>query len=90
MAFTRMDRATREDWDEIGRVTGATVGVLPDGANAVGAHLVAALPARVDAVLVGTALMTAADPGALVRTLAEARALPARGRRAEGSEGSRV
>ena len=31
---------------EIGRVTGATVGVLPDGANAVGAHLVGALPAR--------------------------------------------
>jgi indole-3-glycerol phosphate synthase len=51
---------------------------------------VAALPARVDAVLVGTALMTAADPGALVRKLAEARALPERGRRAEGSEGSRV
>ncbi len=29
---------------EIGRITGATVGVLPDGANAVGAHLVGALP----------------------------------------------
>ncbi len=29
---------------EIGRVTGAVVGVLPDGANAVGAHLVGALP----------------------------------------------
>ena len=34
---------------------------------------VAALPGRVDAVLVGTALMTAADPGALVRSLAAAR-----------------
>jgi indole-3-glycerol phosphate synthase len=34
---------------------------------------VAALPGRVDAVLVGTALMTAADPGALVRSLAEVR-----------------
>jgi indole-3-glycerol phosphate synthase len=34
---------------------------------------VAALPARVDAVLVGTALMTAADPGALVRSLAGVR-----------------
>lgn len=34
---------------------------------------VAALPARVDAVLVGTALMTAADPGALVRSLAAVR-----------------
>ena len=33
----------------------------------------AALPARVDAVLVGTALMTAADPGALLRSLAEVR-----------------
>jgi len=31
---------------------------------------VVALPARVDAILVGTALMTAADPGALVRSLA--------------------
>jgi len=66
---------------------------------------IAALPARVDAVLVGTALMTAADPGALVRSLASARALPERGRRApdpagagapegrspaEGSEGSTV
>ena len=57
---------------------------------------IAALPARVDAVLVGTALMTAADPGALLRELASARALPERGRRApdpraaEGSEGSRV
>jgi NADH-quinone oxidoreductase subunit G len=29
---------------EIGRITGATVGVLPDGANVVGAHLVKALP----------------------------------------------
>jgi NADH-quinone oxidoreductase subunit G len=29
---------------EIGRITGATVGVLPDGANAVGAHLAGALP----------------------------------------------
>ena len=34
---------------------------------------IAALPARVDAVLVGTALMTAADPGALVRSLAAVR-----------------
>lgn len=64
---------------------------------------VAALPARVDAILVGTALMTAADPGALVRKLAEARALPERGRGApdpagapegrspaEGGEGSSV
>ena len=34
---------------------------------------VAALPPRVDAVLVGTALMTAADPGALVRSLAQVR-----------------
>ena len=34
---------------------------------------VAALPARVDAVLVGTALMTAADPGALVRSLGAVR-----------------
>ncbi len=34
---------------------------------------IAALPARVDAVLVGTALMTAADPGALLRELAEVR-----------------
>ncbi|MEO5693015.1 MAG: NADH-quinone oxidoreductase subunit NuoG [Usitatibacter sp.] len=31
---------------EIGRVTGAAVGVLPDGANAVGAHLVGAVPTR--------------------------------------------
>lgn len=30
---------------EIGRLTGATVGVLPDGANAVGAHLAGAVPA---------------------------------------------
>jgi len=29
---------------EIGRITGATVGVLPDGGNAVGAHLAGALP----------------------------------------------
>ncbi|MEO7742396.1 MAG: NADH-quinone oxidoreductase subunit NuoG, partial [Usitatibacter sp.] len=29
---------------EIGRITGATVGVLPDGANAVGAHLAGAVP----------------------------------------------
>jgi NADH-quinone oxidoreductase subunit G len=29
---------------EIGRVTGAIVGVLPDGANAVGAHLAGAVP----------------------------------------------
>ena len=35
---------------------------------------IAALPARVDAVLVGTALMTAADPGALLRSLAAVRA----------------
>lgn len=34
---------------------------------------IAALPGRVDAVLVGTALMTAADPGALVRSLAAVR-----------------
>ena len=34
---------------------------------------VAALPARVDAVLVGTALMTAEDPGGLVRSLAAVR-----------------
>ena len=34
---------------------------------------VTALPPRVDAVHVGTALMTAADPGALVRSLAAAR-----------------
>jgi indole-3-glycerol phosphate synthase len=33
---------------------------------------VLSLPGRVDAVLVGTALMTAADPGALVRSLAAA------------------
>jgi indole-3-glycerol phosphate synthase len=54
---------------------------------------VAALPERVDAVLVGTALMTASDPGALVRTLADARALPERGRQAldpGAAEGSRV
>ncbi|HZZ91708.1 MAG TPA: NADH-quinone oxidoreductase subunit NuoG [Usitatibacter sp.] len=31
---------------EIGRITGATVGVLPDGGNAVGAHLVGAVPAH--------------------------------------------
>ncbi len=31
---------------EIGRLTGATVGVLPDGGNAVGAHLAGVLPAR--------------------------------------------
>jgi NADH-quinone oxidoreductase subunit G len=31
---------------EIGRITGATVGVLPDGGNAVGAHLVGAVPSR--------------------------------------------
>ncbi|HVR88626.1 MAG TPA: indole-3-glycerol phosphate synthase TrpC [Candidatus Limnocylindria bacterium] len=38
----------------------------------------AALPARVDAVLVGTALMRAADPGAVVRSLASvSRAVPA-------------
>jgi NADH-quinone oxidoreductase subunit G len=30
---------------EIGRITGATVGVFPDGANAVGAHLAGAVPA---------------------------------------------
>jgi NADH-quinone oxidoreductase subunit G len=29
---------------EIGRITGAAVGVLPDGANAVGAHLVGVVP----------------------------------------------
>jgi NADH-quinone oxidoreductase subunit G len=29
---------------EIGRLTGATVGVLPDGANAVGAHLAGVMP----------------------------------------------
>jgi NADH-quinone oxidoreductase subunit G len=29
---------------EIGRLTGATVGLMPDGANAVGAHLAGALP----------------------------------------------
>src|SRR5262249_167108 len=29
---------------EVGRVTGATVGLLPDGANAVGAHLAGAVP----------------------------------------------
>jgi indole-3-glycerol phosphate synthase len=42
---------------------------------------IAALPGRVDAVLVGTALMTAADPGALVKRLADARALPTEGSR---------
>ena len=31
---------------DLGRVTGATVGLLPDGANAVGAHLVGAVPGR--------------------------------------------
>jgi NADH-quinone oxidoreductase subunit G len=31
---------------EIGRITGARVGVLPDGANAVGAYLAGALPTR--------------------------------------------
>jgi NADH-quinone oxidoreductase subunit G len=31
---------------EIGRITGATVGVLPDGANAVGASLAGAVPTR--------------------------------------------
>jgi NADH-quinone oxidoreductase subunit G len=31
---------------EIGRITGATVGVLPDGGNAVGAHLVGAVPSH--------------------------------------------
>ncbi len=31
---------------EIGRATGALVGVLPDGANAVGAHLAGAVPSR--------------------------------------------
>jgi indole-3-glycerol phosphate synthase len=34
---------------------------------------IAALPDRVDAVLVGTALMTAHDPGALLRTMTEYR-----------------
>lgn len=34
---------------------------------------IGALPVRVDAVLVGTALMRASDPGALVRALAEVR-----------------
>jgi len=29
---------------EVGRITGATVGLLPDGANAVGAHLAGAVP----------------------------------------------
>ena len=39
---------------------------------------VAALPSRVDAVLVGTALMTAADPGAVLRSLAAvSRTVPA-------------
>jgi indole-3-glycerol phosphate synthase len=60
---------------------------------------VEALPARVDAVLVGTALMRAPDPGALVRALSAVRrawALPERRHRApdpgaaEGSEGSRA
>jgi NADH-quinone oxidoreductase subunit G len=31
---------------ELGRATGATVGVMPDGANAVGAHLTGAIPKR--------------------------------------------
>jgi NADH-quinone oxidoreductase subunit G len=31
---------------ELGRITGATVGLLPDGANAVGAHLVGAVPSK--------------------------------------------
>jgi NADH-quinone oxidoreductase subunit G len=31
---------------EIGRITGATVGVMPDGANTVGAHLAGAVPTR--------------------------------------------
>jgi len=31
---------------EIGRVTGATVGVIPEGANTVGAHLAGAVPTR--------------------------------------------
>jgi NADH-quinone oxidoreductase subunit G len=31
---------------EIGKLTGARVGILPDGANAVGAHLAGAIPAR--------------------------------------------
>jgi NADH-quinone oxidoreductase subunit G len=31
---------------ELGRSTGAVVGVLPDGANAVGAHLVGAMPGK--------------------------------------------
>ncbi|MGE5617063.1 MAG: molybdopterin-dependent oxidoreductase, partial [Bacillota bacterium] len=31
---------------EIGRLTGATVGVLPEGANAVGAHLAGAFPSQ--------------------------------------------
>jgi len=44
-----------------------------------------ALPARVDAVLVGTALMRASDPSALLRSLIDARRS-----RTEGSEGSRV
>lgn len=46
---------------------------------------IGALPGRVDAVLVGTALMTATDPGALVRELANAGALPERGRAADPS-----
>lgn len=49
------------------------------------------LPARVDAVLVGTALMRAADPAALLRTLAHAKrpAGPARERVAGHPEGRR-
>jgi NADH-quinone oxidoreductase subunit G len=31
---------------EIGRITGATVGILPDGANAVGGHLAGAVPTK--------------------------------------------
>jgi NADH-quinone oxidoreductase subunit G len=31
---------------ELGRLTGAIVGILPDGANAVGAHLVGAVPSK--------------------------------------------
>ncbi len=34
---------------EIARLTGATVGVLPDGGNAVGAHLAGVVPTRLDA-----------------------------------------
>jgi tryptophan synthase beta chain len=57
---------------------------------------IVALPGRVDAVLVGTALMTAPDPGALVRELANAGPLPERGRgaadptAADGSEVSSI